>query len=684
MKQLDADGLERSVGGGGKSNPLAGLFHRSDGSLDAIACAETLISVGPDAGREEIAEFLLRSLGEAGFAASRDQLSGIARHLADEIAGTAITLTGAESVALLLEHAGTYAVFAYAGTSELALCDSCDRAAALRLMNGRGDKESAFMAAGASLLQPRRGAAILHGARGLTNAAGAVADARRNEAGTVFIVGLPSTGSAAFLPPHGEAGLLPAIGTFTDWWWQAPAVPEDGQARARAAYTFVNKFTEALAASARLPARPAMFGIPQDVAERRWIPFDAVLSAPTGQPVQGVGKDAPAEAVDLLRQARRPLFLVDDYALRFPEFAPALDGLTRALGAPVLQLRYRRGPMLFERLRPEHVANFIGWYNQFSTAHAALLNECDLLVTVEDRNIYRRVVGDLPPCRKIALTGDGPKARKNGYLTEDDLLVEGDVTALLRSLTEGLKRGSDGRRWFADSTAKASCVTPEPAGELVEHMRTRVVDELARTLRGWDRPVLIDDSQMFGGLISERYDLLPPELRVFGGHGGFVGGGLACAVGLAVADPGCRVLCTLGDQGFTNAFQGLVAAVQEKARVLFVVCNNGESVSLKKQASASDPTWFGGGTRPYLTNPPTMDYTLVAEALGVPSQKVRIVCGPNEPAIDQTAEAMGKALAEAAQTDGPALVELLLPAEPEAWLGIWLTQGFEQQAPERN
>src|SRR5688572_22465744 len=112
------------------------------------------------------------------------------------------SVTGADAIAAALYAAGVRHVFAYAGTSELALCDAIDRVDANMLVNGRGDKESAFMAAGASVLEPLRGAAVLHGARGLTNAAGALADVRRSEVGTMFVVGLPSTTSARFLPPH--------------------------------------------------------------------------------------------------------------------------------------------------------------------------------------------------------------------------------------------------------------------------------------------------------------------------------------------------------------------------------------------------------------------------------------------------------------------------------------------------
>ena len=585
-------------------------------------------------------------------------------------------LTGAEAVALVLAQHGVETVFAYPGTSELALCDSICGAPGVRLVPGRGDRECAFMASGASLLRPNRGVALLHGARGLTNAAGAVAAARRNEVGTAFVVGLPSTGSAPFLPPHGERDLIASIGTFTQWSWEAPAPPREGPDRARAARRFVARLRDALASSARLPARPSLIGIPQDVAEMRWIPaaaLEALPPSPEPRPVV-----AP-EALRALRQAARPLFLVDDYALRSPGLRAALAGLTDLLGAPVFQLRYRRGPMLFERLRRDEVGNFLGWFDRFSAEHTGLLAACDLFVTVEDRNVYRRVFGDPPACRKLAINGDGDKARKNGYLEPGDLLLEGDPTGILRTLREELERHGAARRpWF--SPAGAPPATPERASDAAERLRTGIVAAIARTLAGWEAPVLVDDSQLFGGMISERYDLLPSGLRVFGDHGGFVGGGLATATGLAIADPGRRVLCTLGDQGFVNAFQGLVTAVQERAEVVFLVCNNGEAVSLQKQASASGPAWSEEASRPYLRNTPGLSYRRVAEAIGVRAWLVDASRGLEASAAAAAVRALARALSEAAGGSGPALIELRLPSDPHAWQGIWLTRGFEQAA----
>jgi acetolactate synthase-1/2/3 large subunit len=644
---------------------VLGCFWPGDAGPDPLRCA-LLLSGGRAEGERLLAEWL-------GGAAD------VAREVVDQILAWQVELTGAEAVASILAASGVGKVFIYAGTSELALGDAIERVDGVQLINGRGDKESAFMAAGASLLEPNRGVAVLHGARGLTNAMGAVADARRSEAGTLFIVGLPSTASARFLPPHGEPDLLAGMSGLVDWHWQAGPVPADDGSRAREADRFAAQLRRALAFSSRAPHRPAMFGVPQDVAEQRWLPL-AALAMPAPGLAPAIDQAALESAVEHLMRAERPLVLVDDPALRFAGIRPALDRLSQTLGAPVLQVCYRRGPMLFERLRRDEVTNFVGWIDRFNPAHEELLRSCDLLLTVEDRNIYERVVGPLPECPKIAVNTFPEKVLKNEYLAENDVLVAGDPALVLRAVDKMLQRRSGAAArasWFGPAAHDPDTVAPEKAGASVRRGRQSVVRALAGVLASWDRPVLVDDSQMFGGLVAEHYDDLPHGLRVFGGHGAFVGSGLAYATGLAIANENVRVMCTLGDQSFTNSFQGLVAAAQERARVLYVVCNNGESVSLKKQGAAS----HGSADRAYLSNPADLRYHAVAEALGIPVEVVAVPLDGPPDAVDASIQRLSAALTEAAKVAGPSMIELVLPSAPTVWAGIWITEGFDRRTP---
>jgi acetolactate synthase-1/2/3 large subunit len=655
-------------------------YRTVDGEPDRIRCAE-LLGGGTARARQRAREAL------ASHAPNLADVDRLAREVVGDVQSWPLQLSGAEVVAAVLKAHGVKTMFTYAGTSELALCDAFADTVGLELVNGRGDRESAFMAAGASFLVPNQGAALLHGARGLTNAAGALADIRRYEIGVVFVVGLPSTSSAAFMPPHGERDLIARLSDFAGYAWECPEVPAAPAERAELASAFVTQLRKALETAAQPPFHPSLFGVPQDVAEECWIGLSALTdgwSAPSPGPRGSTpaGRSDPQidGVVAALQAATRPLILVDDFALRHEGARQALSDLSRACGAAIAQLRYRRGPMLFERLQPHEVDNFVGWLNPYSAVHAKMLADADLLITVEDRNMYRRLTGELPACRKIAINSNPAMVRKNGYLGPGDLLVEGHPVEIMTRVAARANVVVGQRpQWFAPAAGLVSGVTPDPPSERVRYGRRAVAAELARALRGWARPVVVDDSQMFGGLLSDSYDDFPAGLRVFGGHGGFVGCGMPYAVGLAVSEPTVRVMCTLGDQGFTNAYQALVAAHQQRARVLFVVCNNGESVSLQKQAVSR----LGERRRAYLDNVAGLSYADIARAHGTAVRQLRVPIGAAADAVDATMVEMAGMLAELTSVDGPSLLELLLPSDPEAWRGIWLANGFDELAPDQ-
>ena len=677
-----------SCGDGSAGDFFNALLTEPSGRPDGLALA---LLRGADTGPlvTDAARCLRRPAGEVGAA--------LHCHL-DRTATDDLALTGAEAVTLLLREAGVRTAFAYAGTSELALCDSLARAPGIEPVNSRGDTEAAFMAAGGSLLHAARSVAVLHGARGSTNAAGAIADARRNEVGVVVVVGLPSSRSARFLPPHGEPNLIEGVGAFAKWWHEARPPPPDPAACAELAGDFVAALRAALRQARTRPHGPAVFGLPQDAAESAWVPWHALVAAEPGRP--HVPRTPLAAAAGLLASADRVAILLDDYLLRYDGARPVLAELAARTGAVVLQARYRRGAMLFERLSDRDVPSFLGWYDPLRADHRDLLGRADLLVTLEDRNLYQRVVGDLPRCRKLAITSDAAKSRKNGYLTDGDLLLEGDVVAIMRALCQRLARrdgverdseraglagvvrsgGTDATSGWVDGIPDGREVDADAVRPDLRRLRSGIVAALARAMEALSTPVLVDDSQMFGGLICEHYDLLPGNLRVFGDHAGFVGSGIGYATGLALVNPAVRVFCTLGDQGFSNGMQALIAAGQERARVVYLICNNGESASLLAQSAATQPRWFDGGRQPHLHNPATVDYTEVARALGVASWSLQLPLDGGEATIDRALERLRQLLSEAVAVSGPALIELRLPRGREAWAGIWLTQGHDERS----
>lgn len=591
-------------------------------------------------------------------------------------------LSGAQAIAMLLQQAGITTAFAYSGTSELALCNSFAESQ-IALVNGYGDKECVFMAAGANLLRPRQAVAILHGARGLTNAAGAIADVRRNEIGVVCIVGLPSTRSARFLPPHGEVGLLQSIGNFASWWRELTRQGDAAAGLHDHADRFVGAVREAIERSWARPYGPSLIGVPQDLAESAWIPERVI--APTRPPVPPAAHDGglveqARQAAELVIRSERPLVLIDDYYLRYDAAGPVLATFTSLARAPVMQVRYRRGPMLFERLSPHDVPFFLGWWAPESPSHQHLVAHADLLVILEDRNMYRRVVGDLPRCRKLALTSCAELTLKNQYLSAGDQVVEGDVVEALRLINAHLAEtapASSGGEWLAGvrNQSRSAPASDEPASR---QSRTAIVRALGQALAATASPVVVDDSQMFGGMVCDAYDDLPSPLRVFGDHGGFVGGGIGYGTGLAVGNPRVSVLCLIGDHGFMNGVQGLAVAGEKRPNITYVVCNNGGSVSLHEQAFGLRLSGMTDDQSSYLRKPRRAAYAEIAAGLGVPSQVVSVDPGLGPAAFKDALTRLELALAQSLAGPGPNLIELRLPSSRAFWAGIWRTHGLDE------
>lgn len=582
-------------------------------------------------------------------------------------------LTGGEAVALLVRAHGARLAFAYPGTSELHLCDALDRLPGIDLRNARGDKEAVFAAAGACLLRPLRAVSVLHGARGSTNATGAIGTVRRNETATVALVGLPSTASAPFLPPHGEDGLLEAVGAFARWRWQARAVPAEPEARLRAARALVSALAQAFAIASAAPSGPVLLGLPQDVLESAWVPPQAI-GAPQPAPAAAASPALVRAAAALIASARRPVLFVDDYALRSGATRAALLRLLQSTALPTLQVRYARGPMLFERL-PASTPGFLGLYEP-ARGHDRLAG-ADLLVTVEDRNLYPRVVGALPACRKIAITSHEDKTRRNGYLGDGDLVLSGDAAANIGALHRALAGWSNGHEAVRPTRATlARPVGSDVVTETAEAVRTSLVDGIAAVLGSEPGSVLVDDSQMLGGLVNHYYDRLPRGVRVFGDHAGFVGGGLATAAGLALAEPERLVVCLLGDQALLNGLQGLALAAERGARLLVFVCNNGGSVSLRKQRAA------GGAQAParYLDNVTGVDYCTLARGYGLRADRVEWDLDAGPPGAVASGHRLRRLAERAGAPTGAHLVELVVPADPQVWRGVWAVQGNEAGA----
>lgn len=198
-----------------------------------------------------------------------------------------------------------------------------------------------------------------------------------------------------------------------------------------------------------------------------------------------------------------------------------------------------------------------------------------------------------------------------------------------------------------------------------------------RSAEGTGSPwaTIVDDSQMFGGLLSYLPDQAMAGVQIYGSHGGFVGSGLSTAVGYAVAAPKRHhVIALLGDQGFLNGVKGLGAVARTRAELTIVVCNNGAAASLVKQAKADRFTEISrrGG---FLSNNLEVDYCQIARGYGLTVRQAHYELKQSPPRVELSDGAV-RLFASAGR---PLFIELNMPSSSSFWSGVWRTHGLEQE-----
>ena len=128
---------------------------------------------------------------------------------------------------------------------------------------------------------------------------------------------------------------------------------------------------------------------------------------------------------------------------------------------------------------------------------------------------------------------------------------------------------------------------------------------------------------------------------------GGLGYSLPAAVGIALAKPGQRVVCLIGDGSAMYSFQALWTAVQHRLPIAVVVINNGGYGAMRSFSQVMQVRDVPG------IDLPGIGFVDLARGLGCPGQRV------THPA------ALDEALRAACHAEGPMLVEVAVdPAIP--------------------
>ena len=372
-------------------------------------------------------------------------------------------------------------------------------------------------------------------------------------------------------------------------------------------------------------------------------------AAPAASPAPVAPVPHVERVAAMLAGARRPVILAGG-GIRIAGATQEFLALVEELGVPVLTT------WVGCDLLPDNHPLFAGRPGSFAPRGANFAVQCaDVLLTIGARWDLA-TTGFAPEnfgrsAERVAVDVDrGELAKLSQFV---DVIVEADASAFVRALRAGMKgRKPEAAAWRAQCQAwrtQYPVILPEHRGRPTGVSTYMVMDVLSDKMGEGD--LIVEGSS---GIHSEifflAYRVKRDQRVVCDGSLGAMGYGLPAAVGSCLASGRKRTLLVEGDGSFFPNVQELETMSRLKLPVKIVVVNNDGYSSIR----SSQERWFGRLTGADRTSNLSLpDIQRVAMAFGIPSTRVE-----NESQLEQ-------ALSELLATDGPAICEVMVPAEED-------------------
>ncbi len=475
--------------------------------------------------------------------------------------------TGAQVLIDTLVGLGVDTIFGYPGGAVLPIYDALYAESRLRHILVRHEQAAVHAAEGYARTTGRPGVVLVTSGPGMSNTTTGLMDALCDSIPIVCISGqVPSNviGTDAFQ----ECDALGISRPVTKWNVQIQS-PQGIQDAVHRAFKIATEGRPG----------PVLIDFPKDIQMATVHDRPQQLKIDSGQAQRKIRPNGLAlrnlsQASATIRAAERPIFYGGGGLINSgPAACAAFARIVQHCDAPCTLTLMGLGAF------PASDPHFVGMLGMHGTLEANLaMHHADLVVCVGarfDDRVTARLADFCPNAKKIHIDIDPSSINK---VVGVDVPLVGDCEELLVGLEKDVlahaRNPNQLREWWKTIAGwrQQHCLQFEGRDDCIlpQHLMTSLREQIA----GRDVIVATDvgQHQMWA---AQYLRIEQPRRWLTSGGAGTMGYGLPAAIGAQIAHPDKLVVCVSGDASILMNIQELSTAVQHRAPVKVILCNNG-------------------------------------------------------------------------------------------------------------